>query len=71
MDFFGNRLLLRPCHVIDEIRHPQKMWIMNIVWPVTALCLNVFGISQAMKPATINACAIAAISPWHLSSRSL
>jgi hypothetical protein len=23
--------------VIDEFRHPQKMWIMNVVWPVTAL----------------------------------
>ncbi|HEX5463512.1 MAG TPA: DUF4396 domain-containing protein [Burkholderiales bacterium] len=23
--------------VADEIRHPQAMWIMNIVWPVTAL----------------------------------
>ncbi len=21
----------------DEIRHPQHMWIMNVVWPVTAL----------------------------------
>ena len=24
---------------IDEIRNPQKMWIMNIVWPITALTL--------------------------------
>jgi hypothetical protein len=23
--------------VLDEIRHPQKMWIMNAVWPLTAL----------------------------------
>lgn len=22
---------------LDEVRRPQKMWIMNIVWPVTAL----------------------------------
>ena len=21
----------------DEIKHPQHMWIMNVVWPVTAL----------------------------------
>jgi hypothetical protein len=21
----------------DELRHPQHMWIMNVVWPVTAL----------------------------------
>ncbi len=29
---------------IDEIRHPQKMWIMNIVWPVTAFYFSVFAI---------------------------
>jgi len=29
---------------IDEIRHPQKMWIMNIVWPITALYLSVFAL---------------------------
>ncbi|HEY4358550.1 MAG TPA: DUF4396 domain-containing protein [Acidobacteriaceae bacterium] len=29
---------------IDEIRHPQKMWIMNIVWPVTALYFSVFAL---------------------------
>jgi len=23
--------------VVDEHRHPQHMWIMNVVWPVTAL----------------------------------
>jgi hypothetical protein len=21
----------------DELKHPQHMWIMNVVWPVTAL----------------------------------
>jgi hypothetical protein len=26
---------------LDEIRHPQKMWIMNVVWPITALYLSV------------------------------
>jgi hypothetical protein len=29
---------------IDEIRHPQNMWIMNVVWPVTALYFSVFGL---------------------------
>ena len=29
---------------IDEFRHPQKMWIMNPVWPVTALYFSVFGL---------------------------
>ncbi len=28
--------------VVDEAKHPQKMWIMNIVWPATALYLSVF-----------------------------
>jgi hypothetical protein len=29
---------------VDEVRHPQKMWIMNIVWPVTSLYFNVFAL---------------------------
>lgn len=29
---------------VDETKHPQKMWIMNIVWPATALYLSVFAI---------------------------
>jgi hypothetical protein len=29
---------------IDGIRHPQKMWIMNVVWPVTALYFSIFAL---------------------------
>jgi hypothetical protein len=29
---------------IDEFRHSQKMWIMNIVWPLTALCFSAFAL---------------------------
>ncbi len=29
---------------IEEARHPQKMWIMNIVWPVTSLYFSVFAL---------------------------
>lgn len=29
---------------IDEMRHPQTMWIMNIVWPITALYFSVFAL---------------------------
>jgi len=29
---------------MDEMRHPQAMGIMNIVWPVTALYLSVFAL---------------------------
>lgn len=37
---FGCALVI----MADEIRHPQKMWIMNVVWPVTALYLSVFAL---------------------------
>ena len=30
--------------VIDEVRHPQSMGIMNAVWPITALYLSVIGL---------------------------
>jgi hypothetical protein len=29
---------------IDEMRRPQTMWIMNLVWPLTALYLSVFAL---------------------------
>src|SRR5579875_2141294 len=28
----------------DEVRHPQKMGVMNLVWPITALYLSVFAL---------------------------
>ena len=28
----------------DEVRHPQKMGVMNVVWPVTALYFSVFAV---------------------------
>ena len=30
--------------IVDEVRHPQAMGIMNVVWPVTALYLSVFAL---------------------------
>jgi hypothetical protein len=30
--------------VIDEVRRPQAMWIMNLVWPLTALYFGVFAL---------------------------
>jgi hypothetical protein len=30
--------------VVDEVRHPQAMGIMNVVWPVTALYGSVFAL---------------------------
>ena len=29
---------------VHELRHPQKMWIMNVVWPATALYGSVFAL---------------------------
>lgn len=29
---------------VDEVRHPQAMGVMNVVWPVTALYFSVFGV---------------------------
>jgi hypothetical protein len=29
---------------IDEIRYRQKMWIMNLVWPLTALYFSIYGL---------------------------
>jgi hypothetical protein len=29
---------------VDEVRHPQKMGVMNLVWPITALYLSVFAL---------------------------
>lgn len=36
----GSALLI----AIDEFRHPQKMWIMNLVWPITALYFSVVAV---------------------------
>jgi hypothetical protein len=30
--------------VLDEMRHPQMMWIMNVVWPVNALFASVIAL---------------------------
>lgn len=36
----------------DELRRPQKMWIMNIVWPVTALYFSIFAVWAYFKIGT-------------------
>ncbi len=28
----------------DEVRQPQKMWIMNVVWPISALYFGPLGL---------------------------
>jgi Domain of unknown function (DUF4396) len=30
--------------IFDEIRHPQQMWVMNIVWPVTTLYFSLIAV---------------------------
>lgn len=37
--FFGAAMI-----TVHEIRNPQKMMVMNLVWPLTALYLSVFGL---------------------------
>ncbi len=36
---------------VDEVRHPQRMAVMNVVWPVTALYLSVVGVWLYFKKA--------------------
>jgi hypothetical protein len=38
------RLICAVWIALDEIRHPQQMWIMNLVWPITALYASVLGL---------------------------
>jgi hypothetical protein len=45
---------------LDEIRHPQKMWIMNVVWPIVALfgtLVTVWGYFRYGRLATKDAAA--------------
>lgn len=37
---FGSALII----ALDEVKHPQRMRVMNIVWPVTALYLSIFAV---------------------------
>jgi hypothetical protein len=30
--------------IVDEVRHPQKMFVMNIVWPITCLYFGPFAL---------------------------
>jgi hypothetical protein len=40
----GIALICAIAIAIDEFRHPQEMWIMNVVWPVTALYFSAFAL---------------------------
>lgn len=42
--FLGVAFICATAIAIDEIRRPQKMWIMNIVWPITALYFSVLAV---------------------------
>jgi hypothetical protein len=35
--------------VVDLVRHPQRMWIMNLVWPITALWSGPAGLVGYVK----------------------
>jgi hypothetical protein len=40
----GVALVCAAIVALDEVRHPQSMAVMNVVWPVTALYFSVFGV---------------------------
>jgi hypothetical protein len=40
----GTAFLCSAIITVHEIRNPQKMMVMNLVWPLTALYLSVFGL---------------------------
>jgi hypothetical protein len=40
----GVALVCAVAILVDEMRHPQAMGVMNIVWPVTALYFSVFAV---------------------------
>jgi len=53
----------------DEVRHPQKMAIMNFVWLITALYLSVFGLwAYFAKGRTMTCEAMQAMSHHHGST---
>lgn len=35
--------------IVDEIMRPQQIWIMNAVWPVTAMFRSLFGLRSCFK----------------------
>jgi|HubBroStandDraft_6_1064221.scaffolds.fasta_scaffold565241_2 hypothetical protein len=40
----GTAFLCAAIITVHEIRYPQKMMVMNLVWPLTAMYLSVFGL---------------------------
>jgi hypothetical protein len=40
----GAALVCAAVIVLDEMRHPQAMGVMNVVWPVTALYFSIFAV---------------------------
>jgi hypothetical protein len=40
----GLAILCAVVIAVDEVRRPQRMGVMNVVWPVTALYFSVFGV---------------------------
>jgi hypothetical protein len=38
--FLGGAFASSAWLIFEQVRHPQRMWIMNLVWPITALYLG-------------------------------
>jgi hypothetical protein len=45
----GTALLCALIIVLDEVRNPQPMGVMNVVWPVTALYFSIFAVWAYMR----------------------
>jgi Domain of unknown function (DUF4396) len=38
--FLGGAFASSAWLIVEQVRHPQQMWIMNLVWPITALYMG-------------------------------
>jgi len=57
-----------PCSLVivaDVVRRPQKMGVMNVVWPVTALYFSVFALWERNR-AACNWTKVETVNPRHL-----
>ena len=53
--FLGLGVVCAAIIAAHELRHPQKMWIMNLVWPLTALFGTVLSVAMYFAFGTVKA----------------
>lgn len=44
LDFAGIAFACASINTVEEIRQPQKRWVMSIVWPATPVYFGVFAL---------------------------